>query len=244
LHERNKKFPEKFYIIFCYAPRMRDQDRPALDDPKLREKFAASFTPKKPKPIKPQKPRPKIPLPPKPKISSEKEKERIKKVIPTLSGDTSKDPNAPLTYKQRSFVNALVRDNQTKTAAAKVAGYTPNSACSAARELLARPKIQAAVAAERASYAIASGITKKMVVDGFIEAVDMARIKADPLVMIAGWREVGKLLGFYEPTKVSMSVSVTGQALLSKMNTLSDAELLEQIAEADLSNPDSIVSEQ
>jgi phage terminase small subunit len=106
------------------------------------------------------------------------------------------------------------------------------------------PKIQAAVAAERASYAIASGVTKKMVVDGLMEAVDMAKIKADPLAMIAGWREVGKMLGFYEPTKVAMSVTVGGQVLLSKMNTMSDAELLAEIAEIDMTNPDSIVSEQ
>jgi phage terminase small subunit len=153
-------------------------------------------------------------------------------------------PAGTLTSKQRSFVTALVHENQTKTKSAIIAGYTPQSASGTARDLLALPKIQAAVAAERASYAIASGVTKKMVVDGLMEAVDMAKIKADPLAMIAGWREVGKMLGFYEPTKVSMSVTVGGQVLLSKMNTMSDAELLAEIAEIDLTNPDSIVSDQ
>jgi hypothetical protein len=153
-------------------------------------------------------------------------------------------PAGILNSKQRSFVNALVHENQTKTRSAIMAGYSPHSAANAARDLLQLPKIQAAVAAERAAYAIASGVTKKQVVEGLMEAVDMAKIKADPLAMIAGWREVGKLLGFYEPTKVSMSVSVGGQVLLSKMNSMSDAELLEQMEQLDLSNPGSIVSEQ
>ena len=157
---------------------------------------------------------------------------------------TKNMPKGILNSKQRSFVTALVHENQTKTRSAIIAGYSPNNACNSARDLLALPKIQAAVAAERASYAIASGVTKKAVVDGLMEAVDMAKIKADPLAMIAGWREVGKMLGFYEPTKVNMNVSVNGQVLLSKMNTMSDAELLEQIAETDLTDPASIVSEQ
>lgn len=223
---------------------MRAQVKTDPADPNLRAKFINSFASKKPHAPKPIKARVKVALPPKKRIVSLKEKERAKTILSTLSNAVSKDPNAPLNDRQRSFVNALVRDNQSKTAAAKIAGYTPNASCAAARDLLAQPKIQAAVAAERATYAIASGITKKMVVDGFIEAVDMARIKADPLVMIAGWREVGKLLGFYEPTKVAVSVSVGGQVLLSKMNTMSDAELLEQIEQTDLRNSDTIVSEQ
>lgn len=223
---------------------MRDQDRPALNDPKLREKFAASFTHKKPEKPRVRDRSSKAPPKPPKKPGTPEMAARAKIILPKLKGRPPQDPNTPLNIKQRSFVNAIVRDNHTKSAAAKIAGYSPNLANQTAYELLKTPKIQAAVAAERATYAIASGITKKMVVDGFIEAVDMARIKADPLVMIAGWREVGKLLGFYEPTKVAMSVSVGGQVLLSKMNTMSDAELLEQIEQTDLRNPDTIVSEQ
>lgn len=222
---------------------MRDQVKTDPKDPNLRAKFVESFSNRKPRKPQIQGPRPKVVRPPKPP-GSRSAVARAKTILPTLSGGTSKNPDAPLTHMQRSFVNALVRDNHTKTGAAKAAGYSPNAAATVARAMLAQPRIQIAVAAERASYAIASGITKKAVVDGFIEAVDMARIKADPLVMIAGWREVGKLLGFYEPTKVAMSVSVGGQVLLSKMNTMSDAELLEQIAETNLSDMSSIVSEQ
>lgn len=229
---------------------MRDHIQTSPDDPKLREKFAKSFAPKI-APLKPRKPevrKPAPPRPPKPEKSAAKKKNSavmLKKLLANPPDRVTKDmPAGVLNSKQRSFVTALVHQNQTKTQAAKIAGYSPASASSSADDLMRLPKIQAAVAAERASYAIASGVTKKAVVDGMLEAVDMAKIKADPLAMIAGWREIGKLMGFYEPTKVNMNVSVNGQVLLSKMNTMSDAELLEQIAETDLTDPASIVSEQ
>ena len=60
----------------------------------------------------------------------------------------------------------------------------------------------------------------------------MAKIKADPLTMIAGWREVGKMCGFYEPTKTKIEVSVQGQVLIQRLNAMSDEELL-KLAEGD-----------
>ena len=94
------------------------------------------------------------------------------------------------------------------------------------------PKVIAAIAEERAEYARASGMTKQKVVEGFSEAIDLARIKADPIAMIAGWREIGKMCGFYEATKTEIKVSVQGQVLIQRLNSMSDEELL-VLAEGD-----------
>lgn len=208
------------------------------DDPKLREKFAKDIGPKAPpKPRKPVVKKPAKPRAPRP-TKAEYKQRRSKKYLAKLEAKLIENPPERITKdmppgilnsKQRSFVSVLVNERQTQTEAARRAGYAPESASSTARDLLALPKIQAAVAAERASYAIASGVTKKRVVDGLIEAVDMAKLMSDPLAMIAGWREVGKMLGFYEPQKVNVSVSVTGKALLDKMSAMSDEELMAQI---------------
>ena len=205
------------------------------DDPKLREKFAKSFAPKKLVA--------KVPRPTKSEAAKRKTKSYIKKFEKKLADNppdrvTKNMPTGTLNSKQRSFVKAYVHEGQTKTRSAIMAGYSPKSASSSADDLMRLPKIQAAVAKERESYAIASGVTRKQVVDGLIEAVEMAKIKADPLAMIAGWREVGKMLGYYEPTKVDLNVSVTGKALIERMNSMSDAELLAQ-----LEGPDSNVIE-
>lgn len=94
------------------------------------------------------------------------------------------------------------------------------------------PKIERAIAERRAEYAAASQVTKKRVIDGFLESIEMAKIKADPLTMIAGWREVGKMCGFYEPTKAKSRFRCGERKLVQRLNAMSDEELL-KLAEGD-----------
>jgi hypothetical protein len=44
--------------------------------------------------------------------------------------------------------------------------------------------------------------------------------------MIAGWREIAKICGFYAPERRKVAGSIDGEALQAKMASLSDAELL------------------
>jgi len=134
------------------------------------------------------------------------------------------DPSQPLTERQRLFVHFLVHDKLPQTAAARQAGFRQPGA--AAWELMRNPKVQAAIAEERAEYARASGMTKRKVIEGFLEAINMARIKADPVAMIAGWREIGKMCGFYEAIKTEVKLSMDGQVLIQRLNSMSDEELL------------------
>ena len=44
--------------------------------------------------------------------------------------------------------------------------------------------------------------------------------------MIAGWREIGRICGYYAPEKdLKVHVNVTAQRLIEKYETMSDAEL-------------------
>lgn len=142
----------------------------------------------------------------------------------------TQNPDAPLNEMQKRFVHHLVHDQMGQTAAVKAAGYSPNP--STGTTLMKNPKIIKAVAQAREEYARASGITRKKVIDGMMEAIDMGRLKGDPLAMIAGWREVGKMCGLYEPQKTKVEVSVNGQVMIQRLQTMTDAELL-QLAEGD-----------
>src|SRR5690606_20870408 len=141
----------------------------------------------------------------------------------------SQDPGQPLTEMQRGFVHQLVHNKLNQTAAARQAGIPqPGSA------LLNRvrdPEGLNAISAERDEYAKASGVTKKKVIDGMLEAIDMAKIKADPIAMISGWREVGRMCGFYEPTKHKVEVSVNGQLMMQRIQSMTDEELLALVEE-------------
>lgn len=146
----------------------------------------------------------------------------------TVSG--TQDVSQPLTEMQRMFVYHLVQNKLNQTAAARQAGF--NQPGTSANALMRNPKVLAAIAEERLEYAKASGMTKSKVIEGFSEAIDLARIKADPIAMIAGWREIGKMCGFYEATKTELKVSVQGKVLLQRLSVMSDEELL-ALAEGD-----------
>lgn len=140
------------------------------------------------------------------------------------------DEDQPLTEMQRVFVMGLVHHKLNLSAAARNAGF--RQPASSATALMKNPKVIKAIAIEREEYAKASGMTKQKVIEGFAEAIDLARIKADPIAMIAGWREVGKMCGFYEPQKAEVRISVQGQVLLQQLNNMTDEQLL-QMAEDD-----------
>ena len=72
-------------------------------------------------------------------------------------------------------------------------------------------------------------MTRQRVMEGLLEAVEMAKIQADPTAMIAGWREVGKMCGYYEPVKKQIDVNITGNVVMERLNRLSDADLLKLI---------------
>lgn len=161
-----------------------------------------------------------------------KDPERARRLPKKRPHETKRD--TPLTAKQRLFVQFHVEQRMTPSAAARMAGYTGASMGQTAWQLMRHPKIQKAIAELREEYAIASRMTKQQVIDGFMEAINMGRVMSDPVAMISGWREIGKMCGFYEPTKTKVEVSVEGKVLIERLNTMSDAELL-QLAGGDKS---------
>lgn len=157
-----------------------------------------------------------------PKNKSPKQAMPTKRGIPHKKGEEKID--GILTERQRTFVNHVVRDKLNYAAAARQAGFANTN--SAVQALVKNAKVAHAIAVEREEFARASQMTKKKVIDGFMEAIDMARLKADPMVMVAGWREVAKMCGFYEPTKHKLEVSVNGEVVIQKLQSLDDAQLL------------------
>ena len=67
-------------------------------------------------------------------------------------------------------------------------------------------------------------MTRQRVLDGLLEAVELARERADPTAMISAWREIGRLCGYYAPERVRIGVQASGpNSIFSRM---SDGELL------------------
>lgn len=143
-----------------------------------------------------------------------------------LDGVALANPDRPLTTKMKDFVKYWAQGESILSAAIK-AGYTDGGTY--AYRLAKDPAILKIYHAEKEAYAQAVGMTRQRVMEGLLEAVEMAKIQADPTAMIAGWREVGKMCGYYEPVKKQIDVNIAGNVVMERLNRLSDSELLKLI---------------
>jgi hypothetical protein len=148
--------------------------------------------------------------------------------IPVAQIAETIDPNKPLTEKAKLFVKFWAQGESISSAAIK-AGY--GDGASYAYRLVHFPQAKALYAEEKRLYEEASQMTRKQVMDGLLDGIDMAKLMADPGNVIAGWREIGKLCGYYEPIKKNINLTVNGSIALTKLQGMSDTELLDLLAQ-------------
>lgn len=103
--------------------------------------------------------------------------------------------------------------------AAEVAGVNSPYA------LLKKPYIIAAREAARLSIRGRTNFTREDVIFGIHEAIDQAKILADPMAQIAGWREIGKLLGYDKTPNVNIHISGNAEQVKKQLQNLSSDEL-------------------
>jgi phage terminase small subunit len=130
-----------------------------------------------------------------------------------------------LTEKQSNFVEALL-DGKTQSAAAAEAGYA-NASGGAVAEHSAN--VQHALREARSELSSAAQVKRADLVEVLVDAIEMARMMADPMGMIAGAREVGKMLGLYAPEEKKIDLTINQERLLRQYEELSDDDLLRVI---------------
>ena len=144
----------------------------------------------------------------------------------TVAAQATGNPLLALTEKEKLFCEALIK-GQPQTIAARSAGFT-HPAVEASR-LLKKDKIQGALQYLHKKHERASQMTRKKVMAGFAEAIEMAKAQGEPATMVNGWREIGRMCGYYAPEKKVIDVNISAKRAVDVIETLSDAELLEMI---------------
>lgn len=134
-------------------------------------------------------------------------------------------PDKPITQMQRLFVQLHVRGESVQNALYK-AGY--NTAASYGYQLLQHPGIKALVEQERAKFREDTKLERIHIIEMLREAYDMAKLMSEPASMVSAAREMGKLIGAYEPKKVEINIATGGQRAVQQ---LSDEELFRKIEE-------------
>lgn len=137
------------------------------------------------------------------------------------------DADKPLTEKQKMFVK-LWAEGDSLAGASLRAGYAD---AGLAYRMARQPNILALKAQYEAKYQQAAQMTRERVMEGLLEAVEMAKLMSEPATMVSGWREVGKMCGYYAPVEHKVKVDVTGNIVLDRMNSMTDAELLKVISQ-------------
>lgn len=129
-----------------------------------------------------------------------------------------------LTEKQAVFVEGMA-SGMNKTDSARAAGFAHPVAASST--LINLPAISEAMAAERVKNARMAGVSRQDVIEGIKEAIGQAKLLAEPMAQIAGWREIAKICGHYAPEVKELRLTGSQEAKLKEMQSLTDDELLQ-----------------
>lgn len=84
----------------------------------------------------------------------------------------------------------------------------------------------------------ATAISKEDVIIGFRDAIDRARILADPKTEIAGWKEIGEMLGYYAPAKVDINLNASVEVLQKTIRSIPTEELVKRLSAEDVIDVD------
>ena len=130
-----------------------------------------------------------------------------------------------MTPKQMRFIEEYSLDHNGAAAAVR-AGYAPGSAKVTASRLLTKANVREALAVSQVRVAPRLEIDRQRVLEGLLEGIELARAQCNAMGMLAGWREIGKMLGYYAPEKKAVVVTELTQREISKFEGMSDEELL------------------
>lgn len=133
-----------------------------------------------------------------------------------------------LNSRQKKFVDEFVLCGNA-TEAARRAGYSTTSAKVRACRLTEDNRIASAIAVKQAENAAKLELTREDVLNGLLEAVKLAKEQANPAALVSAWREIGRVIGCYQPETKRVELSAEGQALQYRYAGMSDEELLEII---------------
>ena len=131
-------------------------------------------------------------------------------------------PSAVIEAQHKVFADALM-ETGSKAKAARIAGYNPSNVDNVMRN----EEVQSYLQEARQELTDISSLRRVDVLNLFMEAIDMARVLADPAQMINGADKVAKMMGYYAPETLKLEVEQNSANLQNKFRQLSDAELYE-----------------
>jgi hypothetical protein len=117
----------------------------------------------------------------------------------------------------------------TKRQAAKLSKYRQPT--QAANRLLKRPRVRTYLQELYDDAKEKTKLTRDNVVEGMQAAIEDAKLQSDPMAQIAGWREIGKILGIYAVEKKELVVTGHLSDTQQQIASMGEQQLLEMVGD-------------
>ena len=110
--------------------------------------------------------------------------------------------------------------------AAREAGYAQGCASVTGSRLLVNASVLERISELEALTALDMGMSRQRLLMELQDAATLAKEKRDPTAMIAAWREIAKICGFYQPERVPIAADWAELGELVQMKRMADGELM------------------
>jgi len=130
-----------------------------------------------------------------------------------------------LTQQEELLVQNLLK-GFPKSVAGREAGYNFKNMKQGVDRILAKPIVRERIDALRAELSRRAKISQEDVLEGFMDAINDAKLAGDPGNQIAGWREIAKVLGYYAPERKEIEISKKAAQAQEQLAALPEEELL------------------
>ena len=123
----------------------------------------------------------------------------------------------PLTERQQEYVDL------------KMTGRSPSVILGNVRDIDKNENVQLVLSEARDNLSAEVQITRADVVEGILGAINRAKLQAEPATEIAGWKEIGKILGHYAPEVKKVQLTDGEDTIVRKLESLTTQELLQLV---------------
>lgn len=129
-----------------------------------------------------------------------------------------------LPSKAARFVDEYMLDHNGAAAAVR-AGYSARSAPVTASRLLRKANVVELLTRKRRGLEAQFSLSQKSVIEKLQSAAEMAEVQGDPTAMVAAYRQIGLMLGYYAEEKRTVAVITASKDDLRALEAMSDEEL-------------------
>jgi len=136
-----------------------------------------------------------------------------------------------LTVRQARFVDEYLVDANATQAAIR-AGSASAGAHVWASRTLRNPKVSALLEKRLEADSERLRVSRERVISMLLTSYELAKGRQEPAAMIAASRELGRLLGYYEPTRAQIDLFPCG-GLQKQMEAMSDEALMALVANSE-----------